>query len=410
MNSARTESENMRRSQPLNGLLVVSVEQAVAAPLCTARLADAGARVIKVERPSGDFARNYDTAAHGDSSYFAWTNHGKESVELDFKRHEDAALLHRLVAAADVFVQNLAPGALTRAGYDSAALRKQHPQLITCDISGYGDSDAVSNMKAYDLLVQAESGLISVSGSAGEPGRIGVSLCDIGAGVTAYAGILEALIQRGVSQQGSGLAVSLFDVAAEWMSVPLIHAETGDGAPARVGLRHPSIAPYGAFPCADGTLTLISIQNEREWQRLCADVLQQPDLATDERFCSNIKRVAARDALEQSIASITSGMSAQQLRDALQAASIAFGALNSVDELAEHVALRRRQVRGSRGDLLSLPAHPLVQRWEHGGQAQSSTSRKPEKDAHAGAHADVSQVPLTGEHTEAIRREFSNSG
>ncbi|NIA28143.1 MAG: hypothetical protein GWP02_08810 [Desulfobulbaceae bacterium] len=250
--------------QSLQGLCVVSVEQAVAAPLCTARLAQAGARVIKIEREVGDFARGYDRAAKGDSSYFVWTNQGKESVVLNYKEPDGRDLLNSIIAKADVFVQNLAPGAMARAGFGSEEMRQRHPRLITCDISGYGDSPEASGMKAYDLLVQAESGLVSISGGPNELGRIGVSICDIGAGMTAHAGILEALIQRTKTGIGTGVLVSLFDVAAEWMTVPLVHCEYGRGAPGRHGLHHPSIAPYGAYETRDHTNTLISIQNERE--------------------------------------------------------------------------------------------------------------------------------------------------
>ncbi len=267
--------------KPLQGMLVIAVEQAVAAPLCTARLADAGARVIKIERASGDFARAYDQAAGGESSYFAWLNHGKQSLVLDFKQEQDAALLHRLIGEADVLVQNLAPGAMLRAGFGAEAMRKRHPRLVTCDISGYGEAPELAHLKAYDLLLQAESGLIEISGGPGEPGRIGISLCDIGAGVTAHAAILEALLLRERSGNGSGVAVSLFDVAAEWMSVPFIHEVHGEGAPGRGGLHHPSIAPYGAYETRDGIKTILSIQNEREWVRLCEKVLERDDVAAD---------------------------------------------------------------------------------------------------------------------------------
>ena len=232
---------------PLSGILVVSIEQAVAAPLATCRLADAGARVIKIERPEGDFARGYDHAAAGEASYFVWTNRGKESLVLDYKQTPDAELLHRLLAKADVFVQNLAPGALSRAGFGSEALRQRYPRLITCDISGYGEGHAASDLKAYDLLVQCESGLVSVSGSPGEPGRIGVSVCDIGAGMNAHSAILNALLLRQRTGSGSAVSVSLFDGAADWMTVPYVHERYGAGAPGPAGLAHPSIAPYGGF-------------------------------------------------------------------------------------------------------------------------------------------------------------------
>ncbi len=363
----------------LSGTLVVSIEQAVAAPLCTARMADAGARVIKIERASGDFARGYDVAASGDSSYFVWANHSKESLVLDFKQADDAALLHRILNKADVLVQNLSPGALSRAGFGIEQLQQNNPQLICCEISGYGDSPAAKDLKAYDLLVQAESGLVAVSGG----GRIGVSLCDIGAGITAYTGILEALIARSKTGKGSTVKVSLFDVAAEWMTVPYVHAKYGAGAPSHTGLSHPSIAPYGAFETSDSLLTLISIQNEQEWVRLASSVLSLPSLLDDERFASNSARVLHRGALEASMSEAISQMTADAFRAALGAASIAYGAVNSVDELIQHVALRSRQVSNSRGELLTLPAHPVQ------GKNQSVT------------------VPPIGAHTDDIRREFA---
>ncbi len=259
--------------QPLEGLLVVSIEQAVAAPFCSARLVQAGARVIKIEREEGDFARGYDKAAEGESSYFTWLNQGKESLSLDFKSDEGSDLLWRILKKADVLIQNLSPGALSRSGFSTSKLHQLNPKLIICNISGYGMEGDVSKKPAYDLLVQAESGIISVSGAPEALGRIGVSVCDIGAGMTAYSGILEAILKRAINGQGSELSVSLFDVAADWMAVPYIHAEYGFGSPQPVGLKHPSIAPYGAFQCSDGRLVLISIQNEREWERLCKKAL-----------------------------------------------------------------------------------------------------------------------------------------
>ncbi|MEE9321608.1 MAG: CaiB/BaiF CoA-transferase family protein [Granulosicoccus sp.] len=370
----------------LEGLLVVSIEQAVAAPLCTARLVDAGARVIKVERTSGDFARQYDKAAKGDSSYFAWTNAGKESIVLDFHASDDAALLHRMISQADVLVQNLAPGALIRAGFDPNTLRSENTSLITCSISGYGNSDARANMKAYDLLIQAESGLVSISGGPGEPGRIGISLCDIGAGITAYSGILEALLKRAAGGKGSAVEVSLFDVISEWMTVPLVHTETGRGAPERAGLKHPSIAPYGEYTDAQGILTLLSIQNEREWQRLCEEVLNAPALAVDPRFRENTTRVKYRVELDQDINKITQTLTTDTFRRALARASIAYGALNTVDDLSVHTALRRRTILTVAGEQLSLPAHPV---------------RLSDQETGPGK-----RIPALDQHGEAIRREF----
>lgn len=375
------------RSKPLAGLTVVAVEQAVAAPLCTARLRDAGARVIKVERAGGDFARGYDTAAGGDSSYFLWANHGKESVVLDIKDPNDAALLNKILATADVFAQNLAPGALERAGFGSEALRGRNRRLITCDISGYGESGDAADKKAYDMLVQAESGLIGISGGPDELGRIGVSICDVGAGVTAHAAILEALISRSVSGLGSGVQVSLFDVAAEWMTVPLVQHEHGGQGPTRVGLRHPTIAPYGAYATADGALTLISIQNEREWVRLCNDVLERTDFASDSRFGSNTDRVANREDLETELSIAVAKLTQDEFVARLTKASIAYGQVNTLADLGQHPALRRRVITSSSGNQVDLPAHPVR-------FSESSDENTP-------------RVPTIGEHTEAIRQEFS---
>jgi crotonobetainyl-CoA:carnitine CoA-transferase CaiB-like acyl-CoA transferase len=372
--------------RPLEGLLVVSIEQAVAAPFCTARLVEAGARVIKVERPAGDFARGYDQAALGDSSYFVWINQGKESVVLDFKTPADAELLHALIARADIFVQNLAPGALERAGFGSASLRGKNPRLITCDISGYGEAEAVKELKAYDLLVQAESGLVDISGGPGERGRIGVSISDIGTGMTAHAAVLEALIKRSVTGKGSGVSMSLFDVTAEWMTVPLIHAEHGKGAPTRGGLHHPSIAPYGAYQTSDGIDTIVSIQNEREWIRYCEIVLQNPSIAIHKKFANNNLRVENRAALDAEIEAIVGSIDAFEYRSRLAKADLAFGAVNTIADLANHIALRRRRIRTAEKDLLEIPATPI--RW-------SDTDP-----------IDGKGIPAIGADTEKIREEF----
>lgn len=368
----------------LAGLLVVAVEQAVAAPLCTARLAQAGARVIKIERASGDFARNYDQAAKGESSYFTWLNQGKESLVLDFKQTHDAALLHKLLKKADVLVQNLAPGAMARAGFDNETLRAANPGLITCSISGYGEDGEMANRPGYDLLIQAEAGLIATSGAPGHPGRIGVSICDIGTGITAYGAVLEALIRRGITGVGEDLSLSLFDVSAEWMTVPFIHAQYGNGAPEPAGLRHPSIAPYGAFATADKMLTLISIQNEREWVRLCRDVLHTPHLAIDPRFSANTKRVENRDALEAEMEAVTMTFDAQTFRNELSAARIAYGAINGAHDLANHPAFTGAPYGTSNGESITLPAPP-------GGSADR-------------------RAPKIDEHGSAIRAEFADEG
>lgn len=343
--------------------------------------------MIKVERVDGDFARAYDSTAGGDSSYFGWANMGKESIVLDIKNPDDAAVLSNMVSTADVFVQNLAPGALERVGFGAAELRADHPGLITVDISGYGDSPAVARKRAYDLLVQAESGLIAVSGVPDELGRIGISICDIGTGVTAYAAVLEALIARSISGSGTSLAVSLFDVAAEWMTVPFLQ-HAGGLTPTRVGLAHPTIAPYGAYETADGALTLISIQNEREWLRLCTDVFETPDTATDPRFATNEDRVANRPEMDSVIGPIIVGFDAATLRDRLDDATIAWGAINGLDELADHPALRRRRGVSSEGVGFDLPAHPVRHGHPHGSELPG-------------------QVPTIGQHTQALRSEFS---
>ncbi len=372
---------------PLEGITVVALEQAVAGPLATSRMVDAGARVIKIEREGGDFARRYDTSVGGDSSYFAWVNHGKESVVLDIKARDDAALLDRMIAGCDVFLQNLSPGSLDRAGFGSETLRTRHPQLITCDITGYGDTPQMADKKAYDLLVQAESGLVAVSGGPGELGRIGVSLCDIGTGITAYTAILEALVSRVGRGFGAGVSVSLFDVAAEWMTVPFAQHLYGDGGPERVGLRHPTIAPYGAFETSDGSLTLIAVQNEREWQRLSAGVLERPSLGEDVRFASNHDRVKNRAALEQELSTVIATLTGEQFRQRLTAGSIAFATVSSLHDLAEHVALRRRKITSSHGTEVDLPAHPAR------GLLDNSENR--------------GVVPRPGQHSAAIRKEFS---
>ncbi|GAP34361.1 CaiB/BaiF CoA transferase family protein [Piscinibacter sakaiensis] len=349
--------------RPLDGILVVALEQAVAAPYCSSRLADAGARVIKVERREGDFARGYDRAVHGESSYWVWINRGKESIALDVKQPGDLAVLQRMVARADVFLQNLAPGAAERLGLGSAALRQRHPRLVTCDISGYGDDGRLFGLKAYDLLVQAESGLVSVSGAPGEWGRIGVSLCDITAGMNALIGIQQALMQRERTGQGSAVKVSLFGSAAELMSVPYLQARYGGKAPERVGLRHPTIAPYGAFTCADGRDIVISIQNEREWADFCRSVLQRPDLLEDPRCAGNAARVTHRDFVDGSVAEVFGSLPSAIVLDRLAEAQTAFGNVNSVHDLIEHPQLRTRRMPVD-GRMVEVPAAPWGVDWD----------------------------------------------
>jgi crotonobetainyl-CoA:carnitine CoA-transferase CaiB-like acyl-CoA transferase len=368
-------------------LLVVALEQAVAAPYCSSRLADAGARVIKIERPEGDFARFYDAAAAGLSSYFVWLNRGKESLVADIKDKDDAALLNRILARADVFIQNLAPGAAERAGFGSADLRLRYPRLITADLSGYGSGNSYAEMKAYDLLVQAESGLAAITGHPAGPGRVGVSVCDIACGMTAHAAVLEALIARGQTGQGTRLEVSLFDSVADWMTVPLLYLEGAGTPPQRVGLAHPSICPYGAFPTADGSLVLISIQNEREWANLCRDVLGQPHLASAEGFGSNNARVANRPAVDACVACAIAALTREAAAERLGRARIAYGFVNEVADLRRHPALRRTDV--------ALPG--------------SVASVVVPAALHDGASRGLGAVPSIGQHSEAIRAEFAAS-
>jgi len=367
----------------LDGILAVAVEQAVAAPYCTSRLADAGARVIKIERPEGDFAREYDHVAHGESAYFVWLNRGKESIVLDLKT--EAPLLLAMIAKADVYVQNLAPGAAERAGIGSAALRERYPRLIACDISGYGEDGPYRDMKAYDLLVQSETGLATITGAPERPGRVGVSVADIACGMYAHAGILQALLERERTGKGSGLAVSLFDSIADWMTVPLLHQDYGGKAPERVGLNHPSIAPYGAFPLADGAEVVISIQNEREWAIFCAEILGEAGLVSHPRFCTNRARVANRAELDETIQGVFSTMTRAQAASALRQARIAFGFLNSVADLSAHPQLRRTTVSTQTGPVESV-APPV--RWKD----RDFTARP---------------IPAIDEHGAALRREFA---
>jgi crotonobetainyl-CoA:carnitine CoA-transferase CaiB-like acyl-CoA transferase len=367
----------------LSGVFVVAVEQAVAAPYCTCRLADAGARVVKVERPEGDFARRYDRHVRGQSTYFVWLNRGKESVRLDLKLEADHALLGRMIARADVLVQNLAPGAMARLGFDSSALRARYPRLVTCDISGYGDAGPYRDMKAYDLLVQAEAGLCSVTGDSGGPARVGVSVCDIAAGLNAHAAILQALYARERTGRGRGVAVSLFSGMADWMNVPYLQRRYGGAAPPRSGLHHPSIAPYGDYPCADGAI-LFSIQNEREWAALCRDVLGDATLAQDARFADGPSRVANRAALDAILRAAFAARPRAAVGAALKAADIAFGFVNDVDGLIAHPQLRVVTYDTPEG---------LVEAIAPAATVDGSSPR-------------LGRVPASGEHDAALRAEF----
>ncbi|MGD8840503.1 MAG: CaiB/BaiF CoA-transferase family protein [Gammaproteobacteria bacterium] len=369
----------------LDEILVVSLEQAVAAPFCSNRLARAGARVIKVERPEGDFARGYDSVVHGESAYFVWLNQGKESLVLDIKNPADADLLRRILECADVFIQNLAPGAAARAGFGSEQLRAEYPRLVCCDISGYGSHGEYSRMKAYDLLVQCESGVASITGTPEAPGRIGVSACDINCGQQAYTAILEALIARESSGAGCVIEVSLFDSMAEWLAVPLLHYDYGGTVQQRVGLNHANISPYGAYRCGDGLDIVIAIQNEREWQRFCELVLGDADLARDPRLESNQVRVANRAYVDELVGGVFAGIDQDRAVDLLQRADIAYGRLNDMAGLSAHPQLRRGRVETPSGEARVVEVAAIRR----------------------GVAGRELRVPALGEHNEAIRKEFT---
>jgi itaconate CoA-transferase len=367
---------------PLKGLLVVSLEQAVAAPMCTCRLADAGARIIKIERPEGDFARGYDDLVHGECSYFVWLNRGKESVVLDLAKDADRTLLTAMIAHADVFVQNLKPGAVGKLGFAIAELRRRHPRLICCAISGFRESGPLAIRKAYDMLIQAESGLASITGTT-EPSRVGVSVVDIAAGMNAYEAILEALIARERTSEGAALSISMFDAMADWMTVPLLQQEAG-APPRRIGLAHTSISPYGAFRSRDGVDILISIQSDREWRVLAEKVLGDAALAANPDFATNVERVKRRPETDGRVAKIFAAQDADALEKKLAAADIAFARVNDPADLAHHPHLRRITV-GTPSGPVSYPAPP---------RSDAGTARR------------YGPVPAIGQHTEKIRAEF----
>jgi crotonobetainyl-CoA:carnitine CoA-transferase CaiB-like acyl-CoA transferase len=375
-------------AKDLDGLLVVSVEQAVAAPYASGRLADAGARVIKVERHEGDFARRYDRYVKGESAYFVWLNRGKESVALDLKDAADLALLHRMIARADVFIQNLAPGAAARLGIDNDTLTARHERLIACSISGYGETGPMAHQKAYDLLVQAETGLAGINGTPEGPARVGVSVTDIAAGMTAFQAILQALIGRGRTGRGRGIEVSLFHATADWMNVPYLQHRYGGHTPARCGLAHPTIAPYGAFTCGDGKAVLFSIQNEREWLSLCAHVLGSAALAQDPKFKTNPDRVANRAELEALIELAFAAHDRETVSRMLEQAGIAYGRLSSLDDLEEHPQRRIMPVATPAGPIELLAPGALVD----------------------GVPLEPGPVPALDEQGSAIRAEFAADG
>jgi len=369
----------------LEGITVVSVEQAVAAPYASGRLAQAGARVIKVERPEGDFARRYDTLVNGESAYFVWLNHGKESICLDLKNSTEVKLLHKLIKSADVFIQNLAPGVAARLGFDADLLLKQYPSLIACSISGFGETGEYKNQKAYDLLIQAESGLCSINGTADGPARVGVSVCDIAAGMTAYQTILEALFARERDKNKSGrvINVSLYHALADWMNVPYLQYRYGNKNPGRHGLKHPTIAPYGAYPCADNKFLLISIQNEREWVSLCKNVLNDAALATSVGFANNTDRVANREVVDKKVADAFTQRDRESNIALLEDANIAYGRLSDLDDLINHPQNRYLPINGTDGPIELLAPDGRNQPIEH------------------------ADVPALDQHGAKIRAEFA---
>jgi itaconate CoA-transferase len=377
---------------PLADITVVSLEQAVAAPYATRQLADLGARVIKVERPQGgDFARGYDRAVHGESSYFVWLNRGKESLTVDFKHPEGRRIIDRLLEGADVLVQNLGPGAAARMGLDAESVARAHPQTITATISGYGQDGPWSDRKAYDLLVQAEAGLLSVTGSPAEVARTGVSIADIAAGMFTFSGILTALYTRATTGVVRPVSVSLFDALVEWMSQPLYYGRYGGTAPPRTGARHPTIAPYGPVTAGDGGTVLLAVQNPAEWQRLCEIVLDRTDLVDDPRFATNPDRVANRDELESIITIVAAQLSAEELEGLLDRAGVAHARMNDVGQLWLHPVLVGRD----RWNEIQTPGGPAA--------ALAPPA------ALAGVDPVIGDVPALGEHSRKILRELGYS-
>ncbi|MCC6869718.1 MAG: CoA transferase [Burkholderiales bacterium] len=373
----------------LEGVTVVTLEHAIAAPFCTRQLADLGARVIKVERPGvGDFARAYDGRVRGLASHFVWTNRSKESLTLDVKHPEAAAILDKLLARADVLVQNLAPGAAARLGLSYETLAPKHPKLIVCDISGYGADGPYRDKKAYDLLIQSESGFVSITGSPDQPAKAGCSIADIAAGMYAYTNILAALIERGRTGRGKGIDVSMLESMVEWMSYPLYYAFDGAEPPPRAGAAHATIYPYGPFPTGDGKTVMLGLQNEREWQVFCAKVMGKPELASDARFASNAKRTASREALRELIVAAFADLTAEEVVARLDEAQIANARVNTMADVWEHPQLKAR----GRWLQVDTPAGPIPALLPPGVPDAASTR--------------IDAVPALGQHSNAILAEL----
>lgn len=373
---------------PLKGITVVSLEQAVAAPFATRQLADLGARVIKVEREDGDFARGYDQTVNGMSSHFVWLNRSKESIALDLKSEKGKSALDTILSQADVFVYNLAPGAVDRLGFAPAELRKKYPELIICGISGYGTDGPYTNKKAYDLLIQCEAGLVSITGTEEEPSKAGISVADIAAGMYAYTGILTAIIARYQTNEGTVIEVSMLEALCEWMGYPMYFADYGGKDPQRTGARHATIYPYGPFEANDEKMVFLAIQNEREWQQFTERILSQPELAKDERFSTNSKRVENKDPLQKIIAEALTALNSSQLIELLEEAKIANARLNTVKDIPNHPQLKARdrwsEVDSPVGRLKALIPPVTFENIE--------TVMEP--------------IPSIGEHTQAILEEF----
>ena len=366
----------------LDGVIVLSLEQAVAAPYCSRLLSDSGARVIKVERPEGDFARYYDSVVHHNSAYFCWLNAGKESICIDLTDSKDLSLLQSMIENADIFIQNLKPGVTEKYFLDHASNQRLNPRLITCNISGYGNSGKYASMKAYDALIQAETGLCSVTGPPDTPSKVGASICDISTGLTAYSEILKYLYKREVTKKGAEINVSLFGVLSEWMSVPLAYYEYGNKIPKGTGLDHGQLAPYGQFETKTGPVFLV-IQSDREWKRFCIDVLGQKDIADDKRFITNQQRMENIILLKQVINDILQKLTREEVVKKLQGSQIAYGSVNSVKELSVHPALVRREVNTNNGKFITV---------DHVGNSKITDIK----------------IPELNEHGDVIRKEFES--
>ena len=377
--------------QDLEGLLVVTVEQAVAAPYTSCRLADAGARVIKVERPEGDFARNYDSNALGNSAYFVWLNRGKESISLDLKNSEDFKIFENIISKSDILIQNLAPGAFDRLGLDLHELRKKYPSLITCSISGFGDEGPYKNQKAYDMLIQAETGVIDITGLPDKDGvdgraKVGPSVCDISAGMTAYQAILQAIIKRSVSGKGRHISVSMFNSLADWMNPFYLGYVYNQKIPKRNGMTHPIIVPYGAYNCKDNLTILIAIQNDREWVNLCKIVLDNETLVNDTRFKTNSDRVANRELTEKIIQDKFITFEREKLIEKLEEASVAYGRISDMEQLKHHPQNNFLEIETKNGKVKILGPGAI----------------------HDNFIPEVNKMPELDEHGKKIRAEFSS--